>query len=201
LLRKNARVDPKKIVYLGHSQGALAAPRAGKLDPELAGLIIMAAPTRPLEDVGLSQFEYIATIPGTNGEGAKQMLPLMREATKLVKSPTLTAKTPTNKLPLGIPAPFWLDVRGYKPEVVAAGLKMPALVLQGEADYQVTMVDFAGWKKGLEGKSNATTKSYPGLLHSFTDCGCKLATPDDYAKPGNVAVGVIDDVEKWMKAL
>jgi dienelactone hydrolase len=201
LLRAHARIDPKKIVYLGHSQGALAAPRAGKSDPALAGLIMMAGPTRPLEDVSLAQFEYIATLPGANGEGAKKALPAMREAVKLVKSPTLDAKTPKAALPLGIPAPFWLDLRGYQPEQVAASLTMPVLVLQGEADYQIDMTDFAGWKKALAKKANATLKSYPGLFHSFGDCGCKLATPDDYAKPANVSVQVIDDIEKWVKAL
>jgi len=200
LLRKDPRIDSKKIVYLGHSQGALAAPRAGKLDPTMAGLIIMAAPTRPLEEVALTQIEYLSTMAGANGEGAKQLLPAMREAVKLVKSPTLDPKTPTETLPLGIPAPFWLDMRGYKPDQMAASLKMPVLVLQGEADYQVNMVDFAGWKKSVGSKANAKLKSYPGLLHSFIDCGCKLAKPDDYAKPGNVALDVIDDIEKWVKA-
>ncbi len=199
--RKHPRIDPKKVVFLGHSQGAMAAPRAGKLDAALAGLVVMAGPTRPFEDVALAQLEYIATLPGANGEGTKKMLPAIHEAVKLVKSKELAATTPKDKLPLGIPASFWLDLRGYEPAKVAAALKMPVLVLQGEADYQVDMTDFAGWKKGLAGKANAKLVSYPGLMHTFTDCGCKLAKPEDYAKPGNVAIAVLDDLEKWLKAL
>ncbi len=199
--RKHPRVDPKKVVFLGHSQGAMAAPRAGKLDPALAGIVVMAGPARPFEDVALTQLEYIATLPGANGEGTKAMLPAIREAVKLVKSKELDKATPKAKLPLGIPASFWLDLRGYDPARIAAGLKMPVLVLQGESDYQVDMTDFAGWKKGLAGKANAKLVSYPGLMHTFTDCGCKLAKPDDYAKPGNVAVAVLDDLEKWVKSL
>lgn len=199
--RKHPRVDPKKVVFLGHSQGAMAAPRAGKLDPALAGLVVMAGPSRPFEDVALAQFEYIATLPGPNGEGTKAMLPAIREAVKLVKSKALDKTTPKEKLPLGIPPSFWLDLRGYEPAKVAAGLSMPVLVLQGEADYQVDMNDFAGWKKELASKANAKLVSYPSLMHSFTDCGCKLARPDDYAKPGNVPVGVIDDLETWVKSL
>ncbi|MBL8720700.1 MAG: alpha/beta fold hydrolase [Myxococcales bacterium] len=199
--RKHPRVDPKKVVFLGHSQGAMAAPRAGKLDPALAGIVVMAGPARPFEDVALTQLEYIATLPGANGEGTKAMLPAIREAVKLVKSKELDKATPKAKLPLGIPPSFWLDLRGYDPARIAAGLKMPVLVLQGESDYQVDMTDFAGWKKGLAGKANAKLVSYPGLMHTFTDCGCKLAKPDDYAKPGNVAVAVLDDLEKWVKSL
>jgi fermentation-respiration switch protein FrsA (DUF1100 family) len=161
----------------------------------------MAGPTRPLEDVSLAQLEYIATLPGAQGEGAKSMLASQRDAAKLVKSGAMDAKTPKEKLPLGIPAAFWIDVKGYDPAAVAAALKMPVLVLQGEADYQVDMTDFAGWKKGLAGKANATLHSYPGLLHSFADCGCTKATPGDYEKPGHVADTVIDDIEKWVKGL
>lgn len=200
LLRKHPRVDPKRIYWFGHSQGAWAAPRAGTMDKDLAGMVIAAGPTRPLEDVGLSQIEYISTIPGPNGEGAKKLLPTMQEAVKLVKSKSLDAKTPKDKLPLGIPAPFWLDVRDYKPHEVAAKLNMRVLVLQGEADYQVTMVDFDGWKKALGGKKNATLKSYPRLSHAFVDCGRDRAVPEDYAKAGNVADAVVEDLVKWIQS-
>lgn len=201
LARKDKRLDPKRVVFLGHSQGAMAAPRAGKLDPKLAGIVMMAGPTRAFEDVALTQLEYIATLPGPNGEGTKAMLPTFREAVKLVKDKKVDAKTPKDKLPLGIPASFWLDLQGYEPAKVAAGVAMPVLVLQGEADYQVDMNDFAGWKKGLAGKANAKLLSYPGLLHSFVDCGCKLGKPDDYGKAGNVAPAVVDDLAKWVLAL
>ncbi len=198
LLRKHARVDPKKVFFLGHSQGALAAPRAATIDADLAGIVIMAGPTRRLEDVGLDQIEYIATLPGPNGEGAKKMIAPMQEAVKLVKSASLDAKTPKDKLPFRIPPAFWLDLRDYRPEIVAAGVAMPVLVLQGEADYQVTMVDFDGWKKGLAGKKNATLRSYPGLNHAFADCGSKLATPEDYSKPGSVEGTVVADIADWI---
>jgi hypothetical protein len=201
LLKGRPDIDRKRIAVLGHSQGGLAAPRIAKADPEIAGVVIFAGPTRALEDIALAQFEYIATIPGANGEGAKEKLPEMREAVKLVKSKALGAKTPKDKLPLGIPAPFWLDLRDYHPEALAAQLGRPILVLQGEADYQVTMDDFAGWKKALGGKPFARLQSFPSLMHTFADCGCKLAQPADYDKPGHVAKAVVDEIEKWMLGL
>jgi hypothetical protein len=74
-------------------------------------------------------------------------------------------------------------------------------VLQGEADYQVTMDDFAGWKKALVGKPFARLQSFPGLMHTFADCGCKLAQPADYDKPAHVAKSVVDEIEKWVLGL
>jgi fermentation-respiration switch protein FrsA (DUF1100 family) len=200
LLRKHKRIDPKKVFYLGHSQGAMAAPRAGKRDPKLAGLILMGGPSRPFEDLGISQFEYIAKAGGPQAEAVAKMLPQMRAAVKLVKSPKLTEKTPRGKLPLGIPAYFWLSLRKYKQVEVARKLKQPMLILQGEADYQVNMKDFVGWKKGLKRKRNVTFKSYPQLGHTFINLGKKMAVPMDYTKPGNVAKAVIEDIAKWIKA-
>ncbi len=43
------------VYLLGHSLGATMAPRIGEFMPSLAGLILMAAITRPLEDVILDQ--------------------------------------------------------------------------------------------------------------------------------------------------
>jgi hypothetical protein len=197
-LRKRPEIDGKRVYVLGHSQGGLAAPRIAKADPALAGIVIFAGPTRAFEDLALSQFEYIATIPGANGEGAKEALPKVRESVKLVKSKELSAKTPKDSLPLGIPAAFWLDLRGYHPEALAAQLKRPILVLQGESDYQVTMEDFEGWKKTLGGKPFATLQSFPGLLHTFADCGCKKGKPEDYQKPAHVDAKVVDAIATWM---
>lgn len=197
-LRKRPEIDGKRVFVLGHSQGGLAAPRIAKADPAIAGVVIFAGPTRAFEDLALAQFEYIATLPGANGEGAKEQLPKIREAVKLVKSKELSAKTAKDRLPLGIPAAFWLDLRGYHPEALAAQLKRPILVLQGESDYQVTMEDFEGWKKGLAGKPFATFQSFPGLLHTFGDCGCKKGRPEDYEKPAHVDAKVVDAIAAWL---
>ncbi len=50
---------------------------------------------------------------------------------------------------------------------VAAKLKVPILVLQGERDYQVTMTDFAGWKQALGARKTVTLKSYLRSITTF----------------------------------
>jgi uncharacterized protein len=199
-LRAHRLIQPKRVFFLGHSQGAMAAPRAGKRDPNLAGLILLGGPTRDFGDLGLSQFEYIISLGGPQAKAVKAMVPGYKKALAVVKSKELTPKTPAKSLPFGIPATFWLDLRNYKPHLVAKRLKMPMLVLQGEADYQVTMVDFAEWKKTLKTKKNATCKSYPRLGHHFIDLKKKMAVPMDYLKvPGHVSKTVIDDIAAFIK--
>jgi len=71
------------------------------------------------------------------------------------------------------------------------------LILQGGRDYQVTMQDFDLWKTGLAGKKNVTMHSYPKLNHLFV-AGEGPATPDEYQKPGHVAVEPIEDIAAWI---
>jgi fermentation-respiration switch protein FrsA (DUF1100 family) len=72
------------------------------------------------------------------------------------------------------------------------------LVLQGERDYQVTMADFAGWKKALAGRKGVVLKSYPKLNHLFME-GKGKAKPEEYGKEGHVAKEVVDDIAAWVK--
>jgi hypothetical protein len=100
---------------------------------------------------------------------------------------------------LGIPASYWLDLRKYHPAESAAEVSNPMLFLQGERDYQVTMEDFADWKKALGARNDVAFISYPTLNHLFIEGEAK-STPAEYSTPGNVARVVIDDLAKWVES-
>ena len=76
LLRGTAKIDGKRIFVIGHSLGAYAAPRIGVADPALAGLILLAGNTRPI-DVLID--EQIAYLGGTEAQAAalKKRLPML----------------------------------------------------------------------------------------------------------------------------
>jgi len=80
---------------------------------------------------------------------------------------------------------------------VAPKLDIPILVAQGERDYQITLVDFEGWKKALEGKKNATFKLFPDLNHHFMP-GKGPSTPREYDEPNHVAKAVIEELAGWV---
>ncbi|MDD3732248.1 MAG: alpha/beta hydrolase, partial [candidate division Zixibacteria bacterium] len=107
---------------------------------------------------------------------------------------------PREQLPLGIPSGYWLDLKNYDQVRTARQLPQPLLILQGERDYQVTMQDFNGWKKGMKGKNNVTFKSYPKLNHLFMS-GEGKSTPDEYMQPGHVDKEVLVDIAGWIKNL
>ena len=186
-IRAQPGVDPKRVFLLGHDLGGYLAPRIAAEDEALAGLIIMAANERPLEDVMFDQLQYIGV--------AGKDLDLAKAAVARVKN--LEPSDADAPAVLGLPVAYWLNLKGYDPAAEAKKLKMPLLVLQGERDFQVTMKDFNLWKAGLAGRKDVTARSYPALDHLFV-AGEGKSTEAEYRKPGHVAPEVVDDIAKFM---
>jgi uncharacterized protein len=203
LLAKQPKINPRRIFIVGHSLGGTLAPRIVRGDAQVAGLVILAGGTRPLEQAIVEQLEYIAGLNGKITPESQKQIDAAEHSAKEIESPTLTADAKLNVLGSTIAGSYFLDLRGYDPAAVAAQLKIPMLVLRGERDYQVTPEDFDGWKKALGGKPEVTLKVYPGLFHLFmpsNSVGAGLGTPSDYQKPAHVTNPVIEDIARWIEA-
>jgi dienelactone hydrolase len=198
LLRKTDKIDPKRVFVVGHSLGAVAAPRVAELDPGVAGIVLMAGNQRPLEVVMLEQIDYILSLEKSLTPAKKKLLTKMREQVTRLRTLKPGDAVKEGDLPDGAGAGYWLALKAYDQSATASKVRQPVLVLQGERDYQVSMADFAGWKKALAAKKNARLKSYPDLNHLFMT-GKGKATPEEYARPGHVAEKVVDDIAVWVK--
>lgn len=160
--------------------------------------MILAGPTRPIEDSIAAQFAYLSSL-SPNDAALKQATAAALRFKAAVENPTLKP-TDIIDVPLSasITGEYFLDVRGYHPERVAATLSIPMLVLQGDRDYQVTTRDdFSGWKTALAHKKNATLKTYPTLSHAFAT-GSTTPSPADYATAGHVDEAVIEDIARFL---
>jgi len=196
LLRRTEGIDAKRIFVLGHSLGGLAAPRIGQADPAIAGLIILAGSTRPLEDLMVEQTRYLLSLDGQiSKEGEAKLVELEAEVAKIKKLSATNAAS--RSMILGAPAQYWLDLRGYDPAATARRLKQPMLILQGGRDYQVTEADFDGWKHVLGSRANVTLKLYPNLNHLFM-AGEGKSKPSEYDQPGHVDQTVVEDIARWI---
>jgi hypothetical protein len=174
-------------------------PRIAGRDEKLAGLISLAGSARPLEDLVLAQFRYIHQLDGKTDEEEAAHLADLAEKVARVKDPKLAADTPAEKLPLHLPAAYWLDLRGYHPPTAAKALKQPMLILQGGRDYQVTRADYDQWAAALAGREDVTLKFYGGLNHLFMP-GKGKPRPAEYEAAGHVAPEVVADIARWVKA-
>lgn len=197
LLRSTKGIDPKRVFVLGHSLGGMLAPRIAKADPKIAGLIILAGTTRPLPDVMIEQFDYLANLDGKVTEDEKKQLDSVRLEVAKINSPSL--KTDASGTILGAPASYWMDLRSSLPTEVAKSLKLPMMILQGERDYQVTMVDYGNWRTALGTRKDVEFKSYPSLNHLFIS-GRGKPGPSEYEVAGHVDEAVIKDIAKWVKS-
>ena len=169
-------VDAQKVFIAGHSLGGLLAPLIATRCPSVKGLILLAAPSRPQDDILKEQLHYLASL---NGDTDEQLL--MQQYQQIKAS---------------APEAYWDYLDKYAPVMTAHSLTIPMLFLQGERDYQVTMQDFAMWKLGMFGKSNVTFRSYPSLNHCFME-GIGKSTPMEYNHPGRVSEKVIKDIAEW----
>ena len=195
LLRKQPDIDPARIYLLGHSLGGYASPLIAARDRKLAGLIVMAGPARPIEDVAFDQTDYVAHLKGEPSSTEQVRLNQLRAEVDRVKS--LDSKGDNPPVLLGLPLAWWMNLKAYSPVMQTKQLGIPILIMQGERDFQVTMKDFALWKSGLAARNNVTFHSYPSLNNLFIK-GDGKSSPAEFHVPGNVAPEVLDDIATWL---
>ncbi len=196
ILRATAEIDPKRIFLAGHSLGGILAPRIGVLDGSLAGAVLLAAPSRPMSEVVRDQARSLLE-PGAS-EAQRRAEPGIRKEANALADVYAGRPGPPSGMILGASVSYWLDLKSYPPLEAARAFGKPLLILQGERDYQVSMADFAGWKKALGGRRGVVLKSYPALNHLFA-AGKGRSTPAEYEKPGHVAAEVVEDIAAFVK--
>jgi dienelactone hydrolase len=196
LVRRRREIDPARVFVLGHSQGGTVAPRiAAATAPPLAGLVLLAAATEPFEQSYLRQVRYLASLDGDVSAVEQGQIDQVQHLVDLVESPALTPDTPASAL-LGIPASYWIDLRGYDPVAAAVKLPIPMLIARGDHDYQVRAQDLEAFRAALGGRRDVVFKTYPALGHPFI---AGPATPAVYAGGGHVADVVIADIAAFVE--
>lgn len=198
-LLKNTWIDSSSIFIAGHSLGAMAIPAIASRVPNLGGFIIMAGNTRKLEELTLEQVNYIFGLDSFTKEESLYIDTLKAKIANIKMVSEDTVISPED-LPFGVSQVYWAYLENYDQLAEAGKIKKPVLVIQGERDYQVTMVDFAGWKSKLSHLGNFSFKSYPYLNHLFME-GEGRSTPEEYMIPNYVSGDVISDIIDWIKTI
>lgn len=197
MLAAMAEVNSRYIYVIGHSLGGYLGPRIAAGDAQVAGLILMAGNTRPLEDLVVEQVRYLARLKGEVTPETQKQFDAAEASAKEFRNPDLKPGMTVDLLGSKLPASYVLDLRGYHPAETAAALKIPMYILQGGRDYQVRPADFEGWRKALGQKPNVMFKLYLELNHLFVS-GSGMSTPAEYSKPGHASEQVVSDIAEWI---
>jgi dienelactone hydrolase len=195
LLRDHRAVDPARVFVAGHSLGGTVAPRVAAQTP-VAGLVILAGAAQPLHETIVRQFRYLASLEPAQ---AVDLDALTRQAAA-VDDPALSESTPNSDLPLGVPAAYWLNLRGYDAPAAAAALGKPVLIVQGGRDYQVTVADdLSRWQAALNGRPDVMIRVYPADNHLFFP-GSGPSSPAENEPAQHVDPAVVADIAAWLTA-
>jgi uncharacterized protein len=154
------------VWLIGHSEGGLLALDAAAL-PDLCGLVLLAAPGRPL---GAVMRDQIAAQPALS-----PTLPAFDRALAELIS---TGNSDTTGLPPGLAAIFAPATRGYLRELVTtdpaallAATDRPVLILDGNADIQVPPSE---GDRLAAARPDVPRLTLPGMTHTL-----KRTTPAD----------------------
>ena len=201
LLRKDGRIDRNRIFIVGHSMGAMLAPRIDAQGGNYCGLILMAGSPYKLEDIILRQNQQ--AMGGLNKLlqwiAAFQVKKLKKTFAGLYD---LTDEEAKKRKFAGGTTLYYFKEMGEHPAPGFLKLtRKPLLILQGEKDFQASAaVDFTGYQTLLEGHDNATFKLYPGLNHAFVPAlsGDINKARKEYAEERHIGEEVISDIARWI---
>jgi dienelactone hydrolase len=196
-LRKADGIDPKRVFVLGHSQGGMLAPRIATQSGDVAGVVLLAAPARPLLDILIEQNQRLAVLDDGKTSDAE------RAAIEQLKAQVVAARKDADAkaeaLPMGLPASYWRSTDAVDPVAEAKQADLSMLVLQGARDIQVVDADWQRWKGGFHDNAKVEFQLYEKVNH-LGIAGEGEGSLAEYGKPGQVDAQLIADVAAWIKA-
>ena len=203
LLRNDPRIDPDRVFLLGHSMGAMLAPRIECSGGNFRGLILLAGSPRRLEEIMLDQMAeatagmtgFTKTIAGKQREKFAKLFEGLYDLTdEEAKAKKVGGGTTLYYFKeMGQPTVAqWLDKT-----------RKPMLVMQGEMDVQAKAhVDFALYRELLSDRENVTFQLYPGLNHAFVPArsGSIADAKKEFSTERHIGAQVLDDLADWIRA-
>lgn len=187
-LRAQQGIDPNRIFVLGHSEGGELAPSIAIADGRLRGIVLMAPPALPLEQILMQQTLHFAT-PSSRAQLAA------REKREL-------ANIESGKGSSFFAA--WLrSTFGIDPITLIAKVPCPILIAQGVKDVQVLAADTPRLvNAALAAHRNVTVAMLPDDDHLFLKLDPnKTSTLTEYFTPSYLDPALFAAIEAWLKSL
>ena len=201
MLKKDARIDVNQVYIVGHSMGAMLAPRIDSEGGNYAGLILMAGTPNTLDEVMLRQFEEMMEIQ--KGLVKKVIQKQYDKYKDLFSKMNTLSDEASKKIKMGggTTLYYFKEMGEHPVPKYLAECQKPMLIMQGEKDFQVKVdKDFKEYQNLLKGKSNATFKLYANLNHAFVPSvyGSIMKANKEYNVEQHIGEEVIADIANWI---
>ena len=189
-----AATGAKCVWLLGHSEGSLVALAAGQDRSNLCGVISVSGAGRKLGTVIREQLT-------SNPANAPILMPALATLDSLEKGRKVDSATlpaPIQSLFNNAVQPYLIDLMAQDPARLAATLKLPLLIVQGDRDLQVKVADARAL---VAAQPKAKLVILPAVNHvlkivASDSPAANFATYGDPSLP--IAPGVVDAIANFV---
>lgn len=176
-----ARVGARCVWLVGHSEGGLIAILAAQNNPDICGIVTLAGMGRSLDVLLREQLPRV--LPDDLKAKLGPALDDIR-AGKTVDAPRF------GPMFSGPAQPYMRSEMVTDPAALLAHTRFPVLILQGDADENMSPADPQALAKA---RPDATVAILPGMDHSL-----RIAKDDPGTGPSPLAPGLVDRIAKFM---
>jgi uncharacterized protein len=178
-------IDARHLALLGHSEGGLIAPMVAVQDTLVKAIVLLAGPAETgAEIIRYQQHQAI--------DGDATILPSSRDSAYRAAQVALDSLARTS--------PWVRYFLSYDPIPTAMKVRVPALILEGANDHQVTPVQAEMLARAMRsgGDRDVTEHLFPGLDHLFLPDASGL--PSEYGKlrDNHLPANVLGTIADWV---
>ncbi len=200
LLKTDSRISG--VFILGHSQGAVLAPRiAMKADcDDLAGLIMLSGTPLTLYEIMVYQtLDSLERADMTEAEKAEYRASVQAETDAFLSAGESGADM-TKVTAFGMTAHYLWDDASVDPAETLMSLDLPAVIIQAGKDFQVPPeIGSDLWREKLAGRDGTAYLDYPNMTHLMFDMeGESTHTVADYASENELNPDLACDIAEWI---
>jgi alpha-beta hydrolase superfamily lysophospholipase len=229
-LKKNPKINPKDIGFIGHSEGGLIAPIVASSNPDIGFIVSLAGPGVTGQQISIRQTQILGKLSGMSEDQIKEttetnkklyavlrkekdnkkaeakILALYKEILEKKKTSKEDTEKAVNQLKITFGAATYTWYRYYfatDPATYWKNVICPVLALDGEKDLQVAANEnLPAIEKALRSSGNKSVKTVklPGLNHLFQHC--KTGLPSEYGSiEETFSPEVLKIISDWISAL
>ncbi|MBR5741328.1 MAG: alpha/beta fold hydrolase, partial [Firmicutes bacterium] len=200
MLRNDPRIDKDRIYILGHSEGAMVAPRIDAEWGLAKGVILLAGTPYRLEEIVLRQFKQAGgKNPLVNWIVGSQYKKYSKKFERLYDMTDDEARA--EKFAGNVSLYYFKEMGQKTAADYLLETDKPVLIAQGGRDFQVLADDdFKRFQELLAGKTNIEYRLYPDLDHCFVPALYDdiLKAKQEYSTERHIPEEVIDDVARFI---